>query len=305
MNRLLLPVWVLLVGVTACQMPQPSSVALRETTRAPIRAKSLTLGVSTYYGESPEALLKPLCEYLERELGIPVILRVAETYVELPALLASGEIDVAQLAPLAYVQLRRKMPGIQLIATPIIGGSPSYLGHIYVRSDSELRTLDDLRGRSIAYVSRDSSSGFLFPRELLRQRGHDPDHFFSSEVFVDNHPEVEEAVLLGEVDVGAAFDATSDWTGQLERPQGLRVVAKTERIPNDCIAARPKYDRGTVSALRSALVALRPGANEAEEILSSLKVNGWLPADDSRYDRIEEVLEKEALTAEPVGTALR
>lgn len=304
MNRLVLSVWVLL-SAAACQMSQPSSAPAQEAKQLPVRAKSLTLGVTAYYGENPEMLMKPLCRYLERELGIPVTLRVAEAYVELPALLKSGEVDVAQLAPLAYVQLRRKLRGIQPIATPIIGGGPSYVGHIYVRDDSDLRTLDDLRGHSIAFVARDSSSGFLFPRELLRQRGHNPDVFFSSEIFVDEHPAVQKAVAEGNADIGAAFDATSDWTGQRDPPAGLRVVAKTERIPNDCIAARPKYDPGTVAALRRALVALRPGAKEAEEILSSLKVNGWLPADDSRYDRIEEVLKKEALTAEPVGAALR
>lgn len=305
MNRLILSVLLLLVGASACQVSQPSSKPLQEADREPIRAKSLTFGATAYYGESPETVLKPLLKYLEQELGIPVTLRVGEAYDELPALLQSGEIDIVQLAPLAYVQLRRKMPGMQPIAIPIIGGSPSYLGHIYVRSDSQLRTLDDLQGHSIAYVSPDSSSGFLFPRELLRQRGYDPDTFFSSASFVKNHPEVEDAVLSGDVDVGAAFDATSDWTSQTERPRGLRVVAKTERIPNDFIVAHPDYDRGTVAAFRAALVALRPGAQEAEEILSSLKVNGWLSTDDSRYDRIEEVLDKETLPAEPFGTALR
>lgn len=307
MKRPYLPVFALglLTGFVACKMPQPSSEPTKEPEHLPIRARSLNVGVSAYFGEDPTSLMKPLVRYLERELGIPVSVRVAEPYVELPALLKSGEIDVAQLPPLAYVLIRRKLPGIRPVATPIIGGSPSYLGHIFVRSHSELRTLEDLRGHSVAFVSRDSSSGFLFPRELLRQRGHDPDRFFSSEFFVDNHPEAEQAVLSGLADVGTAFDATSDWTGQPERPQGLRVVAKTERIPNDCIAARPGYDPGAVLALRSALVALRPGVREAEEIFSSLKINGWLSVDDSRYDRIEEVLEKEALTTEPLGTALR
>lgn len=302
MRPLLLALSVLLAG--GCTMGTPSEPEAQQQP-APVRADHLTLGVSAYYGDDPAVVLQPLVRYLQAELGIQVSLRVAETYVELPALLERGEVDVAQLAPLSYVHLRRRIDGLQPIATPIIGGSPTYLGHIYVREDSPLRTLADLRGHSMAYVSPDSSSGYLFPRELLRRRGFDPDAYFSSQVFLGTHPQVRDAVKAGRVDAGAVFDDSSDWTGPQQRHQGLRVVAKTERIPNDCIVARTGYDPGAVAALRRALVALRPGADGAEEILSLLEVNGWVPADDSRYDRIEAVLEKEAMTTVPSGAAIR
>lgn len=302
MSRLLSLFTLIILG---CQSPlRPANASDADAPR-PIRAQRLIIGVSAYYGANPTEALEPLVHYLSRELGIPVTLRVAETYVELPALLERGEIDIAQLAPLAYVQLRRRQPGLQPIATPIVGGTPSYVGHIYVRSESPVKTLDDLRGQSIAFVSRDSSSGYLYPRELLRRRGENPNAFFSEELFVESHPDAQEAVLTGKAVAGAAFDATSDWTGQEERPEGLRVIAKTERIPNDCIAARPGYDRGTVEAFRRALVALKPGVEEAESILGALKVNGWVPADATRYDRIEELFEKEALMSAPVGGAIR
>lgn len=299
---LLLPLVLSLVG---CRQALSPSQAPDAEAPLPVRAKRLVLGVSAYYGANPEEALQPLVRYLSDELGIPVSVRVAETYTELPALLERGEVDIAQLAPLAYVQLRRRLAGLQAIATPIVGGTPSYVGHIYVRSDSSVKTLDDLRGRSIAFVSRDSSSGYLYPRELLRRRGENPNAFFSEEVFVDNHPEAQDAVLGGRTVAGAAFDATSDWTGQEERPEGLRVIAKTERIPNDCLAARPGYDLGTVEAFRRALVALKPGVAQAESILGVLKVNGWVPTDATRYDRIEELIEKEALMSAPLGGALR
>lgn len=303
MRRLLQTV-ALLLAFGACHLPASQQQPTEGETTLPVRAQRLIFGVSAYYGDNPETMLQPLVRYLEKEIGIPVKLRVAETYVELPGLLEKDDVDVAQLAPLSYVHLRRKA-GLVPVATPIIGGSPTYLGHIYVRTSSPYQTLDDLRGRTMAYVSPESSSGYLFPRELLRNRGHDPNAFFAATKFLGAHPDVQDAVLNGEADAGAAFDMTSDWTGPLERPEGLRVIAKTERIPNDCIAARTGYDPGAVAALRRALVSLRPGQKDAEEILSLLKVNGWVPADDSRYDRIEEVVRKDPMTAAPTGAVLR
>ncbi len=263
----------------------------------PIRATKLVIGMPVYYGDSGVSATRPLIEHLSRRLGIPVHLRVAEPYSEMPKLLKNKAFDVAQLPPLAYVRLRETTPGLQPIATPIIGGSPTYLGHLYIKSEAPFVDLAELKGKRVGFVSRDSSSGYLFARDLLRRRGHDPDAFFGKAQFYRTHPQVLAAVMSGEVDVGAAFDLTSDWTGPIERPPGLRVIAKTERIPNDCLVAREGIDPGLLQALERELMRLRPGDPESERVLQTMRINGWVPASEERYDRVRRVLEDEGHTA--------
>jgi phosphate/phosphite/phosphonate ABC transporter binding protein len=234
-----------------------------------------------------------LTQYLSRALGIRVDLRMAEPYHELPRLLRTGVVDVAQLPPLAYVRLRAGAPEVRPIVTVITSGNPTYLGHLYVKDSSPFHSLSDLRNARVGYVAPESTSGYLFPRDLLRRKGYDPDAFFSATKFFGNHPRVLEAVLNGEVDVGAAEDVTNDWLGPHQRPDGLRVIAKTERIPNDCVAARPKLDDQTIVAVLQALVALRPGAPASDQIIQSTGVNGWVAADEARYERVRDVLSRE------------
>jgi phosphonate transport system substrate-binding protein len=294
-------IWVALATLllaTACRPPGPGGDAPGPEAR-PVRVvalSQLTYGVSTFTNEDVASAAESLRLYLQQKLAIPVRLRVAEPYRELPALLEAGAVDVAQIAPLAYVRLRdaRRVRGL---ATMIVGGNPTYLGHLYVREDAPLRRLEDLRGRRVAYVSHESTSGYLFPRALFESRGIDPDRFFGEVRFYGSHSAVAEAVLSGAADAGAAFDFASDWASMqlaTERPAGLRVLAKTARIPNDCAAARSGLDEGTAGAIQAALLAARPGAGMAGPTLSGLRVNGWVQLDERRYDRVRDVLAREA-----------
>lgn len=286
---------VLVVAATlGCSPTGDAPASVAEGAPPPVLATKLVVGVSSYYGENAASAMRPLVAHLSKVLGLPVELRVAEPYKELPRLLRTKVVDVAQLPPLAYVRVRDAFPGVVAVATPIIGGSPTYLGHIYVRAESSYRDLADLQGKRIGYVSRDSSSGYLFARDLVRRKGFEPDSFFGPSQFYRSHPQVLAAVLAGEVEAGAAFDATSDWTGPIDRPEGLRVLAKTERIPNDCLVGREGVDPGLIVALRRALLRLRPGDPVAEQVLQSMHINGWVAADEPRYDRVRAVLARES-----------
>lgn len=288
------------LGLAACtpRLIDEDDVAEAPAELLPVGVQRLRFGLSPYYGEDVALEAKPLAARLSTVLGVSVELVVAEAYAELPELVGRGAVDVARLAPLAYVHLAEKHP-IVPIAMPVVGGSPTYLGHLYARSESRILSLDDLKGRRVGWVSPESCSGYLFVRDLVRARGHDPDRWFGEERFYGKHPAVLDAVRRGEVDAGAAIDATSDWTGPLARPEGLRVIAKTARIPNDCVVARPGLDHGTYARVRQELLRLRPGAPGADPVLVAMRVNGWVEPSETRYDRVREVLRREAEVAHP------
>lgn len=257
----------------------------------PLGVTRLVIGLPIYRAGEDDTSARPLAIYLSQVLGIPVEIRMAEPYEELPALLRSGKVDIAQIAPLAYVKLKNDEPRVLNLATVIISGNPTYLGHFYVRKESPFHALSDLRGARMGYVKKESTSGYLFPRDLMRRKNIDPDTFFGSTQFLGSHPAVIAAVLSGDIDVGVAEDITSDWIGRESgRPEGLRVIAKTERIPNDCIVARPGLDEATVKHVSHALLDLHPADQRAQTILEAMSINGWIPADELRYDRVRRVL---------------
>ena len=288
--RLSFPAAVLLCAL-GCAPEQ--SVSTTDGAPLPVKARRIVLGMPRYSAEDAVDATHALAGYLSNALGIVVDVRMAEPYKELPALLRTGAIDIAQLPPLAYVHLKQVLPGVVPIATPIAAGSPTYLGHIYVREDSRYRSVADLRGARMAYVSPESTSGYLFARELLREKGVDPDQIFINTRFFGTHQDVLNALVSGEADAGASVDSSAGGLVKVERPAGLRVIGKTARIPHDCVVARDGLDGGTIYAFRRALLQMRVGEPAAAGVLVALRLNGWVAAEESRYDRIRVVLAKE------------
>src|SRR5204862_4784158 len=99
-----------------------------------------------------------------------------------------------------------------------------------VRKESGIKSVEELRGKTIAFVDPASSSGYIYPMVLLVQRGlvrnRDPKTFFREVVFSGAHDASMRALLNGHVDAIASFD--------LAREQYLTDPAERERIT--CVA---------------------------------------------------------------------
>ena len=99
----------------------------------------------------------------------------------------------------------------------------------------------------IAWVDRESSSGYIVPRIHLASLGHDLRGFFARETFHHSHIAVVDAVAMGQVDVGATFysvDSASDkivsagWTdADGKTVRSVKIAAKAGPIPN-CVPGK-------------------------------------------------------------------
>ena len=106
---------------------------------------------------------------------------------------------------------------------PETRGGPSYQGLILTRADSRIRSLADLKGKTFCYVNKGSTSGYLYPRALLRQAGLDPDTDFASKSFGHDHLNTLRLLDRGECQ-GAAVYAKILETGS---KHGMLRVAAT------------------------------------------------------------------------------
>ena len=139
---------------------------------------------------------------LARRIGRPVDVRATPGYSELLETILDGDAEFAWLPPAVYVRAE-DLAGVMPLLAGIRANRAKFRGALFAKSESELEGLASLRGRRVAWVDRNSCAGYLFPRLLLRQQGHDPDHFFSGEAHLGTHGSVVDAVERGEADVGA------------------------------------------------------------------------------------------------------
>jgi phosphonate transport system substrate-binding protein len=226
-------------------------VALLGASWAHAEEKAYVIGLQPTLSESIAANGgRNLEKYLTGAVGRPFKSRVFKSYDDLSVALQKGEIDFAWINPYAFVKVAEKS-NILPVAKAMRRGD-SYRAVFFVRSDSRIRTLAELKGLKVAWVDHTSTAGFLFPHAMLLKAHLDPIHFFAKESFAGTHRGVCDAVLSGEADVGATFHTGNDAANL--RPDGcvesmgisvanqIHGIASSDPIPSEVIAARAGFD---------------------------------------------------------------
>ena len=229
---------------------------------------------------------EPLAAHLARSLHRPVIVEISRDYKDHIRRIGTGVVDIAYMGPASYVKLVEDHGEPALLARLEIKGNPSFHGIVFVRDDSPIQTLEDLKGRRFAFGSPTSTMGTLVPRHVLQQAGVGPEDLGSFS-FLGNHDNIALGVLVGDFDAGAVKEETFS----KYQPRGLRSLAVTPSISEHLFVAAAGLPADTVAKLR--VILLRTGKDEGgPEILRSIKktVSGLVPVKDGDYDNLRMIL---------------
>lgn len=233
-------------------------------------------------------------QVLGKLVGVPVRVTVASDYAAVIEALRNRTADLAFVHPGGYVLASREAKAT-IVAKNLWHGKSSFTSRIYVRRDAGIKTVEDLRGKTIAFVDPASSSGYIYPMVLLIKRGlvtnRDPKTFFKEVVFSGAHDASMRALLNGHVDAIASFDmAREQYLKDPAERERLIFVAETEPIPEAGIAARDGLDPATFAKVRAALLQIRGPAHAA--LLKRLyEIDGFATAEDREYDPVRAAIE--------------
>ena len=226
--------------------------------------------------------------------GIPVRVTVASDYAAVIEALRNRTADLAFVHPVGYVLASREAKAT-IVVRNLWHGKSSFTSRIYVRRESGLKTLEDLRGKTMAFIDPASSSGYTYPMVLLIQRGlvkdRDPKSFFREVLFAGAHDAGMRALLNGHVDALASFDmAREQYLKDPAERERIIYIAETPEIPEAGIAARAGLDPATFTKVREALLQIRAPAY-AELLRRLYEIDGFAPADDRDYDPVRAAVE--------------
>ena len=248
---------------------------------------SLILAVHPYlpYDELIERFT-PLADYLGREIGHPVHVRIGTDYREHAINIGNGTVDLAYVGPAVYVAVVERYGEHPLLAVIETGGTPDFAGRIIVRDDSPLTEIAELRGKEIAFVDPNSTMGYLVPMHILT-RDIDKDDILRHSRFLGTHINVALGVLTGDFEAGAVKEEVFF----LYRDRGLRELASTPKIPEHLFIARKDLPPEIISGLRKVMFGLS-GSETGRSIMNSIKkdMTGMVPAKDGDYDVLREIL---------------
>ncbi len=233
-------------------------------------------------------------EALGKKLGLPIKVYMPTDYLGVVEALRNRTADLAFVHPAGYVFANREAKA-QIVAVDVWHGKTSYTSRIFVRKDSGLRRLEDLRGKTIAFVDPGSTSGYVYPMVMLIKKGlvksRDPKTFFKEAMFAGTHEAALLALLNGSVDAVASFDlAPQQYLKDRERVEKLTYVAETDPIPEAGMCVRAGLDPALIKKLQDALMAFN--APEFKPILKEFYgIDGFAPAKDSDYNPVREAID--------------
>ncbi|RJP72403.1 MAG: phosphate/phosphite/phosphonate ABC transporter substrate-binding protein [Candidatus Abyssobacteria bacterium SURF_17] len=183
---------------------------------------------------------EPLVEYLSHKLGegFSVKLKLLPTYIEACRSLANGDINAAFLGSLAYATVRDY---VTVLARPDYGGVSTYRGIVFVRADSGIESVEQMRGRRLVMGGKTTTAGYVFPLYYFKDKGiSDYGTYFSEASFVGTHEDAILAVLEKRADVGAAKDLVYRMLVR-ENPaleQTVRILAQSPPVPSNAFVLR-------------------------------------------------------------------
>jgi len=228
--------------------------------------------------------------YLERKLDRKVEFVQRRSYREVIEMLRSGELDFSWMCSYSFVEARTSGL-VDLVATPVFRGRPTYQSYIIVRRDSAARSLADLEGKSFAYTDPDSNTGYIIPRAMIRDAGSSPEKFFRLTFLTWDHGQAIEAVAEGVAD-GAAVDS---YVWEYMAAMRPRFAAQTKIIQRSAEFGFPPMAvrRGVDPALRERFTAALLSMSsdpEGRHLLVEMMLDGFVVLPASQYDSVQALL---------------
>jgi phosphonate transport system substrate-binding protein len=296
-NRRLVLASIASVAFAASASAEDWKAKYPEITFAVVPAENAS-GVSDRY--------TPFVNYLSKELGIKVNLRVANDYAAVIEGQRAGNIQIAYYGPASFA--RARLTGVKTDAFAIdvnSDGSKGYYSVFYVLAKSPYQKLEDLKGKNLGLVDPNSTSGNNMPRFKMNDMGIEPEKFFSQVVFTGSHENAVLALVQGTVDVAANWwnaDDDSNLTrmlnknmvkssdGTLLKKEDFRIVVKSDLIINSPYAYLSDLPDDMKAAIKKAFLEAAQKDSEAYKKLSDGKNQPWQTITNEDYNKTIDLI---------------
>ncbi len=256
------------------------------------------LNVSAIPDEAPTELqrkFQPLGAYLSKQLGMEVKFIPVTDYAATVEGLAGGHLDLVWYGGFTFVQARRRTGN----AIPLVQREEDAQFHskFITRAGSGIRSLQDLKGKTLGFGSESSTSGHLMPRYFLMQAGIQPDRDLARYAFSGAHDVTAKWVESGKVDAGALNESV--WNKLVEEkkvdPSKVVVFYTTPPFHDYNWTVRGDLDPAVVQKLKAAFLALDPARPDDKAILDLQRTRKFIETKPENYREIEEAAKSAGL----------
>lgn len=236
-----------------------------------------------------------------QESGVPMDFALFSNYERQVEALLAGHVDIAWNTPLAHVRVQKRTDG-ESLSLGMRDSDRDFRSHLVVRKDARISGLGDLRGKTLAVGSRDSTQARILPLQLLKEAGVDLDHVkilaFDTDLGKHGDTGTSELDVLRAVEDGRAHaGVVGDLIWVSESAAGRVDAAKVEAIwtspgYDHCMFdALPTLSRAKIDAFQRVLFAMSWDDPRHRPILELEGLKEWMPARQEGYRSLIRALD--------------
>jgi len=261
-------------------------VSLLHAAERPIRIAPLPMVPSETLVRSYTALT----HYLEEKTGQGFEVVYVAEYDALLDKIAKGEVDIAFLGPLPYVELTRLNSAVRPMVRFLDSkGEDKYTCTLFTTLTHDIGSVEQLKGKAIALTQKLSTCGYLATEAILRERGLSLEQ--NEYEFVGSHTNVIYHVAAGDYDAGTAKSSIVRSYAKV----GVKPLATSPELPGFLWVSTPALDPALHEKIKSIMLGLDPlhnpeDAKRTKEWNKGIRY-GCVPAEDQDYDVIRSMLE--------------
>lgn len=284
------------IALSSCLNPQANQS--QPTNLASQKAVLRVSVLPTQNKTEQEKMIAPLEAHLEKVLGQSVDFLIASSYQDNVDMLIDGRANAAYTGAVSYFEALERGAKVEPIVAPIdkYTARPWYRACIIVAADSPIKTLKDLKGKRVAFVSKSSTSGYLMPLAALRQLKIDLEKDFAQVIFGGTHAKTEAMLEDGIVDAIATNMPSYNKRQRLGKltPQNSRVLWESAPVPHSPFLISTNLHPEIIENLKEAFLTVPPGL---QDIVGTAAI-GYTLVHASDYQPMEDLRIQLNLAAE-------
>ncbi|MBF0410919.1 MAG: phosphate/phosphite/phosphonate ABC transporter substrate-binding protein [Candidatus Riflebacteria bacterium] len=232
-----------------------------------------------------------LSRFIKKESGVKEVRLVsAKTYSKVLDALVRDNIDFAWISPTAFVS-RQKQDKLMAVAKAQFASQTSYRGVFITYANSKVYGVNDVKGRSIAFVDPNSASGYIYPLYVLKRLGINPHKDCSSVKFLESHDKVLQAVIEKKIDLGVCLEQALKTKQKAIQEEKIVILGKTDEVPSDVIVCRQDCPENLREKFLEALLKINTMQTSlASGTLEVFPFPTFLKASDEDYEFVKTVV---------------
>jgi phosphonate transport system substrate-binding protein len=296
MNRLFSLIVILLL-ISSCNSSKPDAAKQVEASKD---LPTYRIGYMICNSENEtNARFQPFTAYLSKQLHANFEMKAIDTTAFIKEV---DTLDFTHTNSLLYIIMNR-LHGVEILATEKKDslGSRSQ-GVIITLAKSDIKTVEDLKGKSMLFGPTLAPTGFMSQVDVMLQHGVDPENdlaFYSVPKGSFKHEQVVYGVLFEKYDAGALpiSDVENMAADNKIAMEDFRILAKAEPIPYCNFGVTQKVDPAFAEKFKQTILAITPTTTveyngETVKVLSRALVDGFEDAQDKDFDVVREMAKR-------------